>query len=244
MTAKRVGILGGTFDPIHNGHLDVAEAAQAALGLTRMYVVTSHAPPHRRQPVASPFQRYAMVVLAIGDRPGWRASDVELRLQGTSYTMDTLARFHDRGYWRDELFFVVGADAFVEIATWKGYPGILDAAHFAVVSRPGLSVRELPDRLPTLTARMVREDAGGAVADVTDGGRVPTMVFLIDAATADVSGTAIRARRAAGEPIDGLVPPIVQQYIEQHGLYAPTTPGRRASDVVSSSTAGRLHGQD
>ena len=91
MTAKRIGILGGTFDPIHYGHMSVAEAAEAALGLTKMYLVTANAPPHRAQPIASPFQRYAMVVLAVGHRPGWRASDVELRLQGTSYTADTLA---------------------------------------------------------------------------------------------------------------------------------------------------------
>ena len=88
MTRRHVGILGGTFDPIHYGHIGVAEAAVAALGLSRMYVVTANVPPHRRQPVASPFQRYAMVVLAIGHRPGWRASDMELRLEGPSYTSD------------------------------------------------------------------------------------------------------------------------------------------------------------
>ncbi len=155
MTRRRVGILGGTFDPIHYGHLGVAEAAEAALGLSRMYVVTANVPPHRRQPVASAFQRYAMVVLALGHRPGWRASDMELRIDGPSYTSDTLARYTQRGYQRDELFFVIGADAFAEIATWYDYPRILDAAHFAVVSRPGLSVDALPERLPALASRMV-----------------------------------------------------------------------------------------
>ena len=249
MTAKRIGILGGTFDPIHFGHLNVAEAAEAALGLTRMYVVTANAPPHRPQPIASPFQRYAMVVLAVGHRPGWRASDVELRLSGTSYTADTLARFGARGYRPDELFFVVGADAFAEIATWRGYPGILDAAHFAVVSRPGMSVTALPARLPALEPRMARVEppspgATSVSAPGDVGGASKTMIFLIDAVTADVSGTAIRATREAGESIDGLVPAIVRQYIEQHGLYAPQAPGRRPSDQASSSTAGRLHGQD
>jgi nicotinate-nucleotide adenylyltransferase len=236
MTAKRIGILGGTFDPIHFGHLSVAEAAETALGLTKMYVVTANAPPHRPQPVASPFQRYAMVVMAVGHRPGWRASDMELRLHATSYTADTLARFHDRGYRPEQLFFVLGADAFAEIESWRGYPAILDAAHFAVVSRPGMPVAALRARLPAVAARMT-----GATHDA---GPARTMVFLIDAATADVSGTAIRAKCEAGESIAGLVPPIIEQYIEQHGLYGPKGSGRRASDTQAQVAAGRLHGQE
>jgi nicotinate-nucleotide adenylyltransferase len=238
MSRKRVGILGGTFDPIHYGHIGVAEAAEAVLGLTRMYVVTSNVPPHRRQPVASAFQRYAMVVLALGHRSGWRASDMELRLEGPSYTADTLARFTQRGYQHDELFFVIGADAFADIAAWHDYPRILDAAHFAVVSRPGLSVDALPARLPALASRMAPVPAKGS-----DPGSDP-LIFLIDAATPDVSGTAIRAKRQSGESIADLVPPLVQQYIEQHGLYAAKTARRRASDLASKDAAGRLHGQD
>ena len=236
MTRRRVGILGGTFDPIHYGHLDVGDAAQTALGLSRMYVVTANVPPHRRQPVASPFQRYAMVVLAVGQRPGWRASDMELRLEGPSYTSDTLARYSQRGYEHAELFFVIGADAFAEIMTWHDYPQIMDAANFAVVSRPGLSVSALPMRLPSLAPRM-RSDPGSDLGS-------DTVIFLIDAPTADVSGTAIRARRTAGESIDGLVPPLVQQYIEQHGLYAAKTEGRRAGDATPPAAAGRVHGQN
>jgi nicotinate-nucleotide adenylyltransferase len=97
MTARRVGILGGTFDPIHNGHLDVAEAAQTALDLTTLHFITAGSPPHRPPPIASPFQRYAMVVLAIGMQSSWRASDMELRSDDPSYTTNTLARFHVRG---------------------------------------------------------------------------------------------------------------------------------------------------
>jgi len=238
MTRRRVGILGGTFDPIHYGHIGVAEAAEAAFGLSRMYVVTANVPPHRRQPVASPFQRYAMVVLAIGHRPGWRASDMELRLDGPSYTSDTLARYHLRGYHHAELFFVIGADAFADITTWHDYPQILEAANFAVVSRPGLSVTALADRLPALAPRMT------APPSPPDTSSKTTMIFLIDVPTPDVSGTAIRTRREAGESIDGLVPPLVQRYIEQHGLYAANTSGRRAGDTAPSSAAGRLHGQE
>src|SRR6478672_6509819 len=94
--ARRVGILGGTFDPIHRGHVDVGDAAQTALGLTEVHVVTSHHPPHR---------------------PPWRASDLELRHETPSYTSRTLHKFHDRGYEPTQLHFVIGADAFAEITS-------------------------------------------------------------------------------------------------------------------------------
>jgi nicotinate-nucleotide adenylyltransferase len=237
MTPRRIGILGGTFDPVHCGHLDVGAAAQTALDLSRVFLVAANIPPHREVPIASPFQRYAMVVLAVGKRPNWRASDMELRSDEPSYTSTTLARFHERGYERTELFFVLGADAFVEIAAWRDYPVIFDAAHFVVVSRPGAPVATLADRLPSLAARMT-----ATPSDVA--GATRPLIFLIDAPTADVSASAIRARCAAGESIAGLVPPLVQQYIEQHGLYASKGAGRRGSDTSPSSSAGRLHGQE
>ena len=107
-----------------------------------------------------------------------------------------------------------------------------------MVSRPGLSVTALADRLPALAPRMT------APPSPPDTSSKTTMIFLIDVPTPDVSGTAIRTRREAGESIDGLVPPLVQQYIEQHGLYAAKTEGRRAGDATPPAAAGRLHGQN
>src|SRR4051812_42373847 len=150
MIARRLGILGGTFDPIHTGHVDAARAAEAALGLTDVLIITSHIPPHRTPPVASPYHRFAMVALTVAEYPRWRASDLELESATPSYTSCTLDRLHRAGYRPTELFFVVGADAFREIESWKGYPGIFDRAHFAVVSRPGSTVSELPLRIPEL----------------------------------------------------------------------------------------------
>jgi len=197
MTARRIGILGGTFDPIHCGHIDLARAADEALGLTRLFVVASNLPPHRAAPVASSYHRFAMVALALSTRPTWNASDIELRSAEPSYTSTTLKRFHADGYDPAELFFLVGADAFAEIETWRDYPQILGFAQFAVVSRPGFPVGGLRQHLPALADRIV----------------------AIDAPTADVSATDIRRRIAAGESIAGLVPPAVRQHIEQHGLY-------------------------
>jgi nicotinate-nucleotide adenylyltransferase len=237
MSARRIGILGGTFDPIHCGHLDVAEAAQAALGLDRMFVVTANIPPHRPQPFASAYHRFAMVALAVAGRSGWRATDLELRSDAPSYTSTTLEQFHERGYAPSELFFVIGADAFAEIGTWRDYPQILDGTHFAVVSRPGFPVGELARRLPLLAPRMTWPPVDAAA-------QIDPLILLIDEPTADVSSSAIRHRLAAAESIEGLVPPSVAQHIEQHGLYASMTPGRRASDVPRILAADRLHGED
>jgi nicotinate-nucleotide adenylyltransferase len=235
--ARRIGLLGGTFDPIHRGHLDVADAAQRALELTRLFVITSNVPPHRPQPYSSAFHRFAMVALAVADRPDWRVTDLELRSDAPSYTSFTLAKFHERGFAATELFFVIGADAFAEIASWRDYPQLLDAAHFAVVSRPGCGVNELRDRLPALAPRMTAPPLDPIAY------RTP-LIILIDAPTADVSSTAIRQRIAAGAPIAGLVPADVQQHIERHGLYTSATPGRRAIDAAELPAAGRLHGQE
>jgi nicotinate-nucleotide adenylyltransferase len=235
--ARRIGLLGGTFDPIHNGHLDVAEAAQRALQLTRLFVITSNVPPHRPQPYSSAFHRFAMAALVVSDRPEWRATDLELRSDAPSYTSFTLAKFHERGFAATELFFIIGADAFAEIASWRDYPQLLDAAHFAVVSRPGCGVNELRDRLPALAPRMKAPPV-----DPLDY-RTP-LIILIDAPTIDVSSTAIRHRIATGAAITGMVPARVQQHIEQHGLYTSPTPGRRASDAAELPAAGRLHGQE
>jgi nicotinate-nucleotide adenylyltransferase len=233
---RRIGILGGTFDPIHCGHLDLASGAEAALGLTRLFVIPANVPPHRPQPFASSFHRFAMVALTVAERSLWRASDLELRLNAPSYTSTTLLRFHDRGYEATELFFVIGADAFVDIAAWKDYPKLLEFAHFAVVSRPGWPVKTLAAQMPQLADRMV------SPARLPASPPEPAII-LIDAVTADVSATAVRRARAEGRSIAGLVPPRVQKHIEQHGLYTPTVPGRRGSDQQTSPAAGRLHGQ-
>jgi nicotinate-nucleotide adenylyltransferase len=178
-----------------------------------------------------------MVSIAVGGVNGWRASDLELRFSEVpSYTTVTLQKFHERGFAPSELFFIIGADAFAEIGTWKDYPKILDRAHFAVISRPGCPVDELPRRLPLLKPRMMRPP-------LDEIGQIEPVILLIDEPTADVSSTEIRDRRSAGKSIAGLVHPGVQQHIEQHGLYTSPIPGRRAMDQATAPSAGRLHGE-
>jgi nicotinate-nucleotide adenylyltransferase len=209
----RIGILGGTLDPIHCGHMAAAAAARDALDLPRVLVVPSRVPPHRPvQPVASPYHRFAMTALAVSGMPRIEACDDELRAEGPSYTADTLTRLHAGGLQPSQIFFITGADAFADIATWKRYPDVLDLAHFVVVSRPGYDIDVLAERLPDLRARM-RPAASPAR---TDGG---TLIFLLQAATPDVSSTAVRERLRRGEPLAGLVPPLVETHIQQHHLY-------------------------
>src|SRR5947208_13764286 len=129
MIARRLGILGGTFDPIHMGQVDAARAAEAALGLGEVLLVTSHIPPHRTQPAASPYHRVATVALTVARHPRWRASDLELQTATPSYTSCTLDRLHDAGYRPTERFFLVGDHAFRAIDSCKDYPALFDDAH-------------------------------------------------------------------------------------------------------------------
>jgi nicotinate-nucleotide adenylyltransferase len=213
----RVGILGGTFDPIHVGHVAVAEAACAALALDQVLFIPSHHPPHRRvEPFASGYHRFAMVALALADAPGLLVSDVELLASDWSYTSVTLRRLHAAAFDALQLFFITGADAFAEIATWKDYPAILDLANFVVVSRPGQPAAAMPDRLPMLRERMVLQRPG---TDRTAERAIGTRIWLVEAPTPDVSSTEVRHRVRADEPVAGLVLPAVAHYIERHHLY-------------------------
>ena len=206
-----LGVLGGTFDPIHNGHIAAGVCAQAALGLAQVLVVPSRMPPHRSAG-ASPEDRLAVVSMAAAEQQGWTGSDIELKRNGPSYTFDTLTAL--RATSTQQLFFVIGADAFAEIATWSRYPAVLDLAHFAVVARPGTTLDSLQKRLPDLAERMTTPDVFKSKA-----ASARLAVILIQAETPDVSSTTIRRRVCAGESISELVPASVASYISTHRLY-------------------------
>jgi nicotinate-nucleotide adenylyltransferase len=221
--ARRLGILGGTFDPIHFGHLDAAEAARTSMHLDEVLLIPSHDPPHRSSPPrVSAFHRFALVALAIEDRPAYRVSDMELERGRPSLTAPTLRALHGEGWRPSQLFFILGADAFAEIATWSEFPGVLDGANFVVIARPGTTLEPVAARTPSLAARM--HDAESGVPD--DGN---TRIVLLQVRTRDISSTTIRARLAARQPIDDLVPAGVARHITAHHLY---------------EAVGGLHGND
>lgn len=217
-----------------------AVAARDAFDLSEVLVLPSRIPPHRTvQPLASAFHRFAMASLAVSGVSRFFASDDELRLEGTSYTADTLDRQHARGLEASQIFFITGADAFADIATWKRYPEVLDLANFVVVSRPGHRIDALTSRLPALADRMraLRQGSGPVASDQTPSGSKP-LIFLLQAATPDVSSTVVRERLRRGEPVTGLVPPLVETHLLQHRLYQPSP------ELRPTGTADQLHGQN
>lgn len=222
----RLGLLGGTFDPVHLGHRAAGRAAAQALALDEVRLVPSRMPPHRPVgPQASDHHRFAMAALLAMDEAGWTVGDGEVRRDGASYTFDTLTEAHAEGLAATQIFFLIGADAFAEIATWSRYPAVLDLAHFVVVARPGVTLADVQARVPALAPRITPVTALA--------GRATPGIALLNAQTPDVSSTDIRARAAAGQSLSGLVPAAVEQYIRRHGLY-----GSRSTMV------GALHGQD
>ncbi len=219
-----LGLFGGTFDPIHTGHLDVARAARRVLGLSEVWVVPARLPPHRSPPVASAAHRFAMAALAMADQDDLILSDLEMETDGPSFTTTTLDRLTERGVDTRALCLIIGADAFLDIRSWKDYPQLLDRCHFAVVSRPGTSALSLPSALPDLAGRM--EPATRAFPS-------RPRVLLVDAPTAPVSSTDVRRACAAGQPLAGLVPPAVAAYLDRHALYAPRQGARDASEATA-----------
>ena len=213
MTVRpRVGLLGGTFDPIHLGHLAAAHAAHDALTLDEVRFIPSARPPHRPdRPRAAEQDRVEMVRRAICDVDGWEVSTLELQRHGPSYTWDTLMSLGAEGLSPSQIFFITGADAFADIATWYRYPAVLDAANFVVITRPRITLDAMRKRVPSLVERMISVDD---LADVAG-----TRIILIESSTPDVSSTDIRLRAARGESLDNLVPAAVAAYITEHGLY-------------------------
>ncbi len=219
----RTGVMGGTFDPVHFGHLASAAAAADALALERVLFVPSHRPPHRpASPRVSGYHRFAMAAIAVAGDPRFESSDLELCRPGPSFTADTLRRLHALGHDPSQLFFILGTDAVAEIATWHEYPAVLDLACFVVIARPGYPIGLLASQVPELAPRLVPPGVAGA--NPPEAGQIA----LVAAATPDVSSTSIRDRVARGLPLEHLVPGAVEAHIRRHGLYLPEPqpPGR------------------
>jgi nicotinate-nucleotide adenylyltransferase len=216
-----VGVLGGTFNPIHNGHLAIARQTREALALDRVVFVPTGDPPHKpNEHLAAAEQRYEMVRLAIASDPLLSISDVEVRRPGKSYTIDTirlLQREHGQG---TRLFFLIGLDAFLEFPTWSEPATLLTLCSFVVLSRPGLSFQGLSalPLIPRIPQTSLMElDAGRNVRlDVSLGLQSLTCLRL---PPSHVSASDIRARFSQGAPTANLLPPVVESYILQHHIY-------------------------
>jgi nicotinate-nucleotide adenylyltransferase len=196
--SQRIGLVGGTFDPVHLGHLAVAQAALECGRLDRVLLVPSARPPHRRPAEAPAEDRYQMTRLAAAGVARLEVSDLELQRPGPSYTVDTLAILQDQ-HPDAELFLVLGWDAARDLRSWHQPERVLELARVIVVNRPGLAA-------PT-------ED------DLRAAGLDPARVILCPASTPDINATHVRRMLAEGGNLDGLLSPEVARYLAERGLY-------------------------
>jgi nicotinate-nucleotide adenylyltransferase len=207
VSGARVGMLGGTFDPPHLGHLVLAVEARWQLGLHRVLLVPAREPPHKPDPAMGQDLRVRLLRAAIAGEPGLEVSELELRREGPSYTADTL---EELGAGGDALWFLLGADALADLPRWHAPERILAAARLAVAPRAG----QLPQELALLAEQVA-----------------PGRTDLLDFPQIGVSSRMIRARMARGEPVRHLLPRGVEEVLRQEGLLASppdgTTPGDR-----------------
>jgi nicotinate-nucleotide adenylyltransferase len=214
---RSVALFGGTFDPIHAGHIAVAQAAQRRFHLDAIYFVPSSRPPHKSKPALTPFiYRYSMVALACSGHSAFVPSLAEAPVDASAshifYTIDTVRRFR-REHPDDRLFFILGADQFLEIPTWRQYESLLDACDFIIASRPGF-------RLDALRLVIPPEKFGRS------GGSDPhkivlrkSVIHLLTTVASHISSTEVRHRLAKHQSIHGLVPAPVEEYILGQALY-------------------------
>jgi nicotinate-nucleotide adenylyltransferase len=197
----KLGILGGTFDPVHRGHLLIAEEARSELGISEIIMVPSGQPPFKSaDPVTPPKHRLEMLRLAITGLEHFWVSSVEIERPGTSYTVDTIAEFQEKFRDEGELFFILGWDSLSQLAGWREPSRLISMCQLVAVARPDCTrpdLEKIEASVPGITKR----------------------VLWLDKPQIDISASSIRGKVARGEAIDHLVPKLVAEYIREHGLY-------------------------
>lgn len=211
MNILPVGILGGTFDPIHNGHLRLAIEAQEQCGLSEVHFIPSGTPPHRAAPQASASDRLHMVQLAVHNNPKFLADQREIYREGVSYTVDTLTTLRAELGSQQPLCLLLGSDAFIQLHTWHQWRELFELAHLVVMQRPGQPLGNLlakadPELLSEYTARLAPSPK---VLHESSYGHI----VVLDIPALEISSTDIRQRCVAGKNIHALVPDSVAHYI-------------------------------
>ena len=217
----RLGLLGGSFNPVHNGHLAIARQTREALGLDQVLFIPTSQPPHKPNNSLAPAQnRYEMVHMAIASDPTFAISDVEIRRPGKSYTIDTVRLLQQEYGPQTQLFFLIGLDAFLDFPSWRDPQTLLTLCRFVVLSRPGLSFRSLS------TVALLPPIPYPSLADL-DAGRISRIeaplgeqgLICLKLPPCPVSASDIRARIRQGLPAANQLPPLVESYILHHHLY-------------------------
>ncbi|MBI5787614.1 MAG: nicotinate-nucleotide adenylyltransferase [Candidatus Schekmanbacteria bacterium] len=217
---QKIAIYGGSFNPIHNGHLIVAEEIRQLFCLDRVVFVPAACPPHKsNETLIEARHRLNMVQLAIAGNPGFTISEMEIQRGGTSYTIDTLHAFHQQTDKPTQFYFIIGSDAFLELNTWRDAHELFHYTHFIVIERPGALITRAiaflqsfhPVDYQILTAPLF------SCASITahNSGKV----FFTQATLANISSSGIREEAASGKSLRYLVPDAVIDYIKTMGLY-------------------------
>ena len=219
----KTGILGGTFNPVHMAHLAIAEEVKQAFQLDRILFIPAAEPPHKDVAGEVSFKhRLAMVKLAIQDKPDFQVSDLEIRRQGKSYSVDTLEILKQEDP-DGELFFIIGLDSYRDIASWKEFDRIFSLCQLVVTTRPGVEVSDPLAPLPVAihsdfcydeTSKKIRHKSGN-------------YVFFLSKTKLDISSTRIRKLLHSGQSVTDLIPSAVSDYIEKNHLYRSTLSGRQ-----------------
>ena len=212
---KRTGILGGTFNPIHNAHLRIAEEARDLFELDRVIFIPAATPPHKPLVDELSFaSRLEMALLAVAGNPGFTVSDMEGVRGGRSYSIDTLRQLRAEQP-QDELFFIVGADSFHDIATWREYAAIFGLCNVISVQRPGSTIKNLVEALPVAIAGEFCYDSAAKRLNHCSGHGV----YALDGVLLDISSSHIRRLVRGGRSIRYLLPDAVEHYIKEQRLY-------------------------
>ncbi len=210
---RKTGILGGTFDPVHNGHLALAEAAGTLCDLSEIVLIPAAVPPHKQyREITDFFHRVAMLELAVKEKPKLHVSTIEQNLPTPSFTIDTLAYLRLHSAVDIELFFIIGADAFLDILSWKNYKSVLSATHFIVFLRSGSVDRKLHELFKALGYQKRK----GHWHHKTFQKSIFSSSCLLPA----VSSSEVREEIYKGNSVSTMIPEIVSKYITANNLYS------------------------
>lgn len=217
LTKQRIGAYGGTFDPIHMGHMEIARSVVSNFQLDQLLVIPAYKPPHKSlKAISDSRHRYEMCLLAFAEDARIVVSKMEIDLPERPYTINTIERLQVEYGKQTQLFFVMGADSFEEITGWRQYQRLLSSTSIIVAARAGqdISINHLPEmfREKVIDARSL---SGGANL-INDQG---CLIYLTDFVNCEVSSTQIRQRVQAGLSIADMTAPVVAEYIAEHGLY-------------------------
>ena len=217
---KKIGLLGGTFDPVHNGHLAVAGHVLETLGLDAIWFIPAALPPHKAghadgRDISSFADRIAMLEIATADNNSFVVSDIEAKRSAPSYSIDTINILSRQIAEQADFYFIIGADAFIEIDTWKRFQELPTLVNFVVISRPAYP----PDRVGEVIRKNFTDYQYDPSHEIWKSPHSKGIFFFQHMEPVPISSTEIRERVKNGEQIAGLVSPFVDDYIREKGLY-------------------------